>query len=299
MKPSIKDEQLLSQLFEGAYVVDKNRKIIYWNTASETITGYGADDVVDHHCYANILQHISEEGVELCRSGCPLHRTLKTGESQQARVYLRHKEGHRIPVSIKSMPIYDDKNIIVAALELFSDERHRKVVHEDFRALQNKVMTDDLTKIPNRRFLDFNLKQALDATETLSLSVGLLFIDIDHFKKVNDTYGHTVGDEILSLVARSLESNLRTGDIITRFGGEEFVGMFKNVSLEHLTTIAEKLRMVVAHSAHRHQGEQLRVTISIGGTLLQKNDTVETFLQRADKHMYDAKINGRDCVVVK
>ena len=111
--------ELIPYLFEGVYVVDKDRKIIYWNEGSERITGYQSEEVVNKHCFDNILQHVDEEGKLLCFSGCPLQYTLETGVINHANIYLRHKKGYRVPVSVKSIPIYDNDNKVIAAIEIY------------------------------------------------------------------------------------------------------------------------------------------------------------------------------------
>lgn len=113
-------KSVLDNLFDGVYVVDKERKIIYWNKAAERITGFFEAEVVNLACYDNILNHVDERGKQLCLDGCPLAKVLKDGNPRQAEVFLRHKAGHRVPVSIRITPIYDGDSIIGAA-EIFSD----------------------------------------------------------------------------------------------------------------------------------------------------------------------------------
>ena len=93
---------LIMHLFEGVYIVDTTRKIVFWNSGSEKITGFTAEEVVNKQCYSNILRHVTADGKELCFGGCPLHKTLDTGEVQQNQVFLHHKDGHRIPVMVKT-----------------------------------------------------------------------------------------------------------------------------------------------------------------------------------------------------
>ena len=113
-------QDLLSYLYEGVYIVDSKRQIIFWNTGSEQITGYNAQEVINSHCYHNILRHVTEDGKELCFNGCPLHDTLATGNVNEANVFLHHKDGHRVPVTVKSIPLYEGEKV-VAAIEVFTE----------------------------------------------------------------------------------------------------------------------------------------------------------------------------------
>ena len=159
--------ELLSYLYEGVYVVDKQRKIIFWNRGSEEITGYSANEVINSNCYNNILRHVNEDGKALCFDGCPLHHTLATGDIQEANVFLHHKEGHRIPVKVKSIPIYDEEENIVAAIEVFTDERYNKETYSENRKLKELLATDPLTQISNRRYLDFHLESSIKEADVI------------------------------------------------------------------------------------------------------------------------------------
>lgn len=120
------NDNLIPHLYEGVYVVDKNRKIIFWNEGSERITGYSKEEVVNSFCYQNILQHVDHNGKQLCLEGCPLNETLQDGIIREAHVFLKHKDGYRIPITVKTLPIYDSEQNIVAAIEVFTDEKISK-----------------------------------------------------------------------------------------------------------------------------------------------------------------------------
>lgn len=293
-------QELLSYLYEGVYVVDKNRKIVFWNTGSEQITGYSSEEVMNSMCYNNILRHVTEDGKNLCFDGCPLHHTLATGEIQESEMFLHHKEGHRIPVKVKSIPVYDDNDNIVAAIEVFTDERFKQETHQENRKLKEMLVTDPLTQISNRRYLDFHLSSSKNEANEFETTFGLLFIDIDNFKEVNDTYGHDVGDEILKLISRTIASNIRGDDKLGRWGGEEFIAV---INVDHnlgLEKIANKLRLLVSQSAYKlDSGKDLKVTVSIGGTLYKTGEEITELVKRADSYMYESKEKGKNRVTIK
>ena len=121
-------------------------------------------------------------------------------------------------------------------------------------------------------------------------------MDVDHFKKVNDTYGHDTGDRVLRMVARTLGASLRSVDALGRWGGEEFVAVVSNATGEQLRVAAERCRALVAQSALEVGQHQVRVTISIGAALARAEDTTESLLERVDRSMYRAKVGGRNRV---
>ncbi len=293
-------EEILSYLYEGVYVVDADRKIVFWNRGSEKITGYKSSEVINHFCHDNILQHVTADGTQLCFGGCPLHDTLKTGRINEADVFLHHKDGHRVPVTVKAIPVYDVNKNIVAAIEVFTDSRYKKATYDENRKLKELLITDELTKISNRRYLEFFLKNFISEAKEFNLTFGILFLDIDNFKKVNDTYGHNIGDEILKLISQTLKVNVRGEDKVGRWGGEEFIAVLKVDNLIELEVIASKLCLLVANSFYTLEDDKkLSVTISIGGTMYQEGDDSNSLISRADSNMYISKELGRNRVTIK
>ncbi len=292
-------EKLLDSLFDGVYFVDNQKKIIFWNTSAENITGYTKDEVMGSSCSDNILRHINDKGTELCIHGCPLGRTLVDGFVREAEVYLHHKEGHRVPVHIRISPVKNDKDEIVGASELFSNNSHQADILKELESLKNEVLVDALTQVGNRKFCELNLLNRLNEFKTNKIQFGLLFLDIDYFKKFNDNYGHSVGDKVLKMVSKTIFNILRGMDIVCRWGGEEFIIIAPNVDTLTLTKIAEKVRTFVEKSWLTIENKNLSVTVSIGGTMATSDDTSESLIKRADKLMYLSKQSGRNCVTIK
>lgn len=288
----------LSNLYEGVYIVDKNRKIVFWNSGSEEITGYKSEEVVHSHCYNNILKHVDKNGKKLCFDGCPLQATLLTGEINENDVFLEHKHGYRIPVSVKTMPLFGDNNEIIAAVEVFKDLRLSQVHYEENKKLKEIANMDLLTGLYNRRYLEFQLNNWVNEAKDFNSAFALLFFDIDFFKRVNDTYGHNVGDEVLKIISNTLVSNLRPKDILGRWGGEEFIAMIKTSDIGVLSDLAERLRHLSENSSYQLEDEVLSVTVSIGGAFYQDKESIQSLIERADKAMYQSKTKGRNQVTI-
>ena len=285
---------MLEYLYEGVYFVDNNRTITYWNKGAEKITGYTAAEVENRKCYENILNHKDECNNSLCHNGCPLHATIGDGNQREARVYLQHKKGHRVPVTVRTMPIYNEKNEISGAIEIFIDDKNEAKILSNLEQYRKEASEDSLTGLSNRRYIKSIIESKIVDFHELSIPFGVAFIDIDFFKKVNDDYGHDVGDEILKLVANTLEANLRRHDAVGRWGGEEFIAICTDVDAEELGIITEKLRFLVEASKLRLYENELHVTISIGATVSKPGDTVESIVKRADELMYQSKITGKN-----
>ena len=290
-------ESLFEHFNEGIYYVDKERKILYYNNAAELISGFSAENVVGCHCYNNIFNHVSEAGVRLCFNGCPLQDTIKRNAINDSVVYLQHREGYRLKVRVKTLPILEGSEV-VGALEIFSNVQEANLLNETIAFYKKKVMIDPLTEVNNRHILDHDLPDVLKKSEP-SVTFGLIFLDIDNFKKINDTYGHSIGDKVLKSLAKSLTNSVRKNDVVIRYGGEEFIILAFDVDLEALSVMAEKTRVMVENSSVREENEDIHFTISVGATMIQPQDSLSGAIKRGDEYMYESKKNGKNRVTIR
>jgi diguanylate cyclase (GGDEF)-like protein/PAS domain S-box-containing protein len=291
-------ERILDSLYDGVYFVDRERRITYWNKGAEHLTGYLASEVVGKHCSDNILMHVDNKGCALCVMGCPLASTILDGQRREAEIYLRHKFGHRVPVVVRAAPITDSAGGIIGAVEVFSDLTAKKNIERRVGELEYLAFRDPLTGVPNRRYVELKVRQAIQEVEQFGRNFGLLMIDVDHFKNVNDRYGHEIGDDALRAVCKTLTGNLRFGDTVGRWGGEEFLIINADVTLSSLGAFAERCRMLIAESAIQVGNERLHLTVSLGATLIEADDSEQSAIKRADELMYRSKTSGRNQVTL-
>lgn len=288
-------KEILDHLQTGVYFVDRDRVITYWNRGAERLSGFVGEKVIGHSCRENILIHVDGSGRQLCTSACPLAFTLHDGQMREADVYMHHRDGHRVPVTVRVTPLYEDGEI-VGAVEVFYDNSSKIAVLERLKQMEADAMLDSLTGVGNRRYSELYLRKMLAESSELNLPMGLVFVDIDHFKQINDHYGHAVGDKVLVMVANTLRHALKSFDYIGRWGGEEFVIALANVDDEGLAQTAEHLRIQVKTSLLTGDDLMVQATVSLGATLARAGDDLEGLVDRADRLMYLSKANGRDQV---
>ena len=291
-------QEVLNNLYEGVYFLDTERAITFWNQGAERITGYVAPEVMGRSCADNVLCHVDNEGTDLCKCQCPAADTLQDGQPREARVFLLHKAGHRVPVRIRVAPILDVDGRIIGAVEVFSENSSRENLRQRIDLLEKLTGLDPLTQLPNRLRLEEEVQARLAETQRYGLTFGILFADIDHFKRVNDSYGHTTGDQVLKMVGQTMLNALRPFDIVGRWGGEEFLAVVVNVDLETLTTVAERMRALVTQSRLNHDSENITVSVSVGATLVLPGDDAASLVKRADEGMYRSKAGGRNQVTL-
>ncbi len=289
--------ELIGNLAEGVCFLDRSQNITYWNRGAERLTGYSPDEVLGRSCAEGLLRHLDQEGRPLCKTGCLMAATLGDGFESTANVFLHHRAGHRVPITTRTFPIRGAEGDIVGAVEIFSDVSGQVIAAERIRELENLSLIDPLTGAGNRRYTEIQLSSRLAEKKRYGLPMGLLFLDVDRFKAINDQYGHAVGDDVLRVVGHSLANALRGGDFLGRWGGEEFVVLIGGLEGQRLVEAGQRLRAVVAQSDVPAVPD-LEVTVSIGVTSARGDDTADALIARADSLMYAAKRAGRNRIVV-
>jgi len=287
---------IINHIHDGVYYVDRDRKILFWNKAAERITGYSVEEIVGVRCPETHLDHIDEEGRPMCEIGCPLFAAIGDGEERQAHVLVRHKEGYRIPILVNVYPVKKDGEI-VGALDIFTLES--PTVYEDtvVEHLSGIAMHDPITGLPNRRYLESFLTYKYDEYKRFGRLFAVLFGDIDNFRNFNNNFGHELGDQVLRNIAASIQKNMRRDDLVGRWGGEEFVGIYSVSSPDDIHIIGNKFWKLIQSTEVSHEEEFLNVSMSVGITTIQQEDTVDSILSRADRLMYQAKKAGKDQVM--
>ena len=285
-------KKILDNLYDGVYFCDWDRKITYWNKSAEKITGFKKEEVVNSHCWDNLLVHTNAKGESLCETDrCPAVRAMRQDKTVEEEVYLRHKNGHRVPIHTRISPIKDENGKIKGAVEIFGDNSAKVAAFNKIEKLEELAFIDALTGVGNRRYSEIKIGAKLEEISRYAWAeeFGIIFVDIDRFKDFNDKFGHDAGDSVLRLVSKTILVNLREGDFIGRWGGEEFIVLVSGVDRKSLLSTAEKLRTLVENSDFKLEGASVNVTISSGATMAKKIDEMDKLMKRADNLMYQSK----------
>jgi diguanylate cyclase (GGDEF)-like protein len=188
----------------------------------------------------------------------------------------------------------DQVRIGRSILKFMTGENVEVHYHEEIYRL---MTVDGLTQTFNRRYFNEALEREVNRSKRYSRVLSLIAFDLDHFKGINDTYGHLVGDSVLRLIASAVKPRLRREDIFARTGGEEFAVLLPEIGMEGALVTAEKIRNIAQSTPLKHEQEQIRCTVSIGvATLLEDETSPEDLYKRADERLYEAKQSGRNRV---
>ena len=278
---------------ESMFITDVDLHILRINTSFTKLTGYALDEVENRT--PRILKSTKHDD-NFYRQ---IREIVNTNGLWQGEIWTRRKDGEILPLLITITAARTMHGMITHYIFSMLDITERKLAEDEIR---NLAFYDSLTKLPNRRLLLERLQHALQSGNRIKEDGALLFIDLDNFKKLNDTRGHDVGDLLLEEVGRRLTHCLRLGDTAARLGGDEFVVLLEGLS-KHQTAAAD-IAQVVANKIHqvlnkpyRLKGKMHYISPSIGVTLFKSDEhTVDDLLKQADLAMYQAKAAGRNSV---
>lgn len=281
------DNIMRSSTDSAIIATDLDLTIKYFNPVAEHLMGHAAQDMIGQ----NLEEVHAREEIMPNR----LHRAL-TAVKRRGEYHFsieRPGNGHPIALECRVSGIWDREQSIVGYVLTMRDVTERKRLEEQ---LKMAATIDKLTGIYNRQTLDDFLSREIARAHRYKTPLSLVMADIDHFKSINDSYGHQVGDQVLRDVADALRSSIRLSDLPGRWGGEEFMIIAPQTIQTSARTLAEKLRKVIELRSFPH-GEP--VTVSFGVAEMKARDTLESLIRRADEALYAAKHHGRNRVEVK
>jgi len=281
---------LLDQLEEGIYIVDRSRRILYWNAGAERISGYASHEIAKRFCHGDLLMHCDAEGKTMCGDGCPLTGVMQDGGTRACTIFLRHRDGHRVPVHVRSRAIYDPSREIIGAVEVF--EQACAQDRNGLRALQPFGCIDELTGAANRRYGEMRLRQAFEALKEFEIPFGWLRIGIDKTEEYDSRYGQGMVEAALQITAATLNRNLGPLDVLTRWSRDEFRIEANHCSRVELAETAEKLVRLTRMSALDWSGDRLRMTVSVAAVMAERGDTPELLEARVGEVFESCRAGG-------
>lgn len=268
-------------------MTDESGTIVLTNTEADTLFGYANTSLLGKSIAELIPARLRAQHASHFQSYMKMANERRVGEGKE--LFALHRDGYEFRVEIGLTPIFKEEGryILASIVDITS-----RIQSE--RKIRQLIYFDSLTGLPNRHLLQETVQSAILQAQKDSVQLGLLFLDIDHFKNVNDTLGHRTGDELLIEISRRLRDNLLKENVISRMGGDEFVVIINQCDDQELSRIAERLLNKVSKPYHLEK-HNLTVTASIGiASFPRDGEDFETLYQHADIAMYNAKHEGRN-----
>lgn len=273
---------------DAIIMLDSEGCITFWNPAAERLLGYSKEEVMGAELHRLVINdekvyHLYKEGFKKFQQtgkGAVLGKTIE--------LKAKHKKGHEIYVelSLSAVKINNAWHAIGILRDITERKKFEKLIYK-------QSITDSLTNIYNRRFFMQMLEKEIERTKRNGKSFSLIMFDLDHFKKINDNFGHAMGDVVLKRVAETVKRRIRKTDYFARWGGEEFIILLPETSVNNAVKVAEELREHISSMKLPVVGH---VTASFGVAGFKEQDTIDSILVRVDDLLYEAKKAGRNCV---
>ena len=288
---------VLEILPHGIYVVDHERRILFWNDGAEQITGYHRHEVIGRHCQDNLLMDCDARRKVLCGDDCPLQATMHDGRPREADVLLRHRNGERVPVRVRSTPLRDPHGTIIGAVESF-EEPFAALDEEDRSLCGAEAAEDELTGLEGRQAVEAELEAAIADHDARHVPCGVLSIAIDRLDQFQHSYGVLAAEALVRSTAHTLARNLCPRDGIGRWSEDRFVAVLRDHPEPALVAAAERLRQVAALAAISWWGDRISATISAGVAVARPGEGAGSMVGRAEAALQRCREEGGDRVAI-
>lgn len=287
-------EDITSELAEGLFVLDRKGRLVFINPEAERLLGWTQQELADNDVHHLIHGY---RGLEVPVPDCRALKVLHTGETDRVdEDHFFHRDGRRFPVSYTAAPIsrHGDITGVVVAFQDISD---KKRLDEKLKYLATH---DAVTGLHNRSELARQIDEEVARALRYERPICVFMVDIDHFKRINDSHGHQTGDSVLRQFAGFLQRETRKSDYVARYGGEEFIILLPETSLSEARELAERLCAgVAAHRFHLDDDTPITLSVSLGvANLPAHGRSDQVLIAAADKAMYRAKSGGRNRVCI-
>lgn len=287
---------LMESLYDGFFIVDGDLRINVWSGGAERLLGKGISDMVNRVWSPRVLNYVTDEqGTPLPDDQCPINVVVQNGKPIIKEVRVQDQDGRWLEIETQTVPLLDSQGQMHGIAEILRDRCRTSKKPQEFHHLRLAATRDALTGVANRGELETNLTLLLNESARCNWQepFSVIFLDVDHFKSVNDTFGHTSGDKVLIEVARTIQQETYSGELLGRYGGEEFVILCPGTNLDHALNRANRIRVALTRMKVPDLNGTM-VTASFGVAEAGAGDSVESVLRRADKALYNAKRTGRN-----
>lgn len=279
-------EIITSTMGSGLTILDDEGNVRFINDTALEIIKYPREEVLGGSLHDLIHHHTGPKDT------CPIILSIKYKKEYSGDDSFMAKDGRMIDVHVKLKPLMVDGNYIGSIL-VFDDITERKQMEKRLFKLATQ---DPLTGLYNRRYAVEAMNNFKNQSDRYGYPLSVMMLDIDNFKKINDTFGHDIGDEVLKALAKTIKENIRVSDIPSRWGGEEFLIVLPNTDLNGAVNLAERIRESVSQTK---VGPVSKFTVSIGVAQYQFGETLNALVIKADRGLYEAKMSGKNRVVFK
>jgi diguanylate cyclase (GGDEF)-like protein/PAS domain S-box-containing protein len=297
--PELNDPEIYQAVLEGletgVYLVDRNRRIRFWNKGAEQITGYLRQDVVGRFLRDHLLA--TGDGVKDFDSDPddPINLAFRDGKASILDVSILHKDGYRVPVVLRTHPIRNPRGVVVGASESFEKNRSASDSTRRQSGPPSLSCLDSITGVATQSLLETQIREHLIAYADSGIHFGVLLVQLDQLRA---SRGPGVIPTTLRIVAQTLENCLRPTDIVGTWGENQFISLLPECRESEVVLVGERVRRMIGRSEIEWWGDTFSVTSPVGGAGVRPGDTLELLIARAEASIHESIVNGGNCVTV-
>lgn len=268
--------EILERLPTPVYVVDRTRKIVFWNDEAERLSGYLRQEVLGRFCRDNLLEHCDADSRLLCHCECPLAGVLRDGQPREAHMYLKHRNGQRLPVLARAVALHDSEGGIAGAIESFDLQIAEPTVGNLPHPSCDEI--DQLTGLSTAWFVLSYLQKRTAATDKEFRPFTVLHIALSHFPELLRRYGATAGAGLVRNVAQALRSALKPSDVLGRWGDCQFVVVLDLIEEHSLDKLRTRLQTALEGARLEWWGDSITVKVAIDERILERSEDKQSVL---------------------
>lgn len=284
---------ILESLYDGFTLVDADLRYVLASRGATRLLGRSTADLHGKSWASRTLPATDQDGRPLLEYELPLNKVLADDKPVSRPLRIEAVGGRWVDVELQAVPLTNEAGRLLGIAEIFRNQSRTGAEPPQVRELKLAAARDPLTGLSNRGDLEAQLAKAMEKFASSGTPLSVLFLDVDFFKRINDNYGHAVGDEVLVGLAKLLRQECYSGEALGRYGGEEFVVVCPETDIHAARRRAERLRLAVSQSILCDDPD-IKVTASFGVAAAEKGDTTDSLVRRADKALYEAKRSGRN-----
>ncbi|HEY7096497.1 MAG TPA: PAS domain-containing protein [Terriglobales bacterium] len=284
--PEVDDLEVLRSVLDGLhlgiYIVDRDRRIVFWNKGAENITGYISQEVIGRRCQDDLLVHCNHEGTTLCTlPACPLGECMRGGKDSEVNLFVRHRDGYRIPVHAQHLPLRDCRGAIIGAAEAFEVNS----ANERRRGESAQGMRESPAELGDRTYIEHRLHTNLARWNEFHVPFAILCVQIDHLSDMRARLSHGAENEVTRAVGNSLQNAIRETDYVGCWNENQFLIILSKCQPEAVEMVAERVKKVAGSSRVHWWGDRLEFTLSIGRAISEADDSIDSMVRRAAKSL--------------
>jgi two-component system, cell cycle response regulator len=300
--PELDDPEIYQTILDGmqtgVYIVDRNRRIRFWNEGAEQITGYLRQDVVGRFLRDHFLTPADKEKDLDCDPEDPISLAFRDGKPSTMEVSILHKDGYRVPIVLRTLPIRNTRGAVVGAAESFERNRSASEWSRRHSTFADFGCLDAVTGVAAKSFMETQLREHLVTFAEYHIPFGILLVQIDHLDEFRASRGPGVVPTILRIIAQSVENTLRPTDLVGVWGQNQFIAILLQCRESEVALVGERIRKTIGQAEIEWWGDKFSVTSPVGGAGCRPGDDVEGLVARASISLQESILKGGNCVTV-